>query len=205
MTEDSLQTGTNTSRASRDTPRSRRREVLVGVGGFVARRLLFDAIVLLVIIFLSYLGLGMARGTEFYPAVAASAADTLDYVGRILRGDLGRSVAASVTQASVTIADVLPGMVTKSLGLLGASLALAGALAVPVGVWAATRRRSGWSLVTILVSIVGVSVPSFFAALLLQLGAIRLTRLLGHRVLPVGGFGWDRHIIMPALVLAARP
>jgi ABC-type dipeptide/oligopeptide/nickel transport system permease component len=48
-------------------------------------------------------------------------------------------------------------------------------------------------------------VPSFFAALLLQLGAIRMTRALGYRVLPVGGFGWDRHIILPALVLAARP
>ena len=189
------------------TPAShtRRRETLLSIGAFVVRRLLFAVVVLLTVIFLSYLGLAMARGMGFEGALAASAASTTEYVGRLARGQLGRSAAASITQASVTIADVLPGLVMKSLGLLGVSLAFATVVAVPLGLWAATRRRSGWSLLTILASIVGVSVPSFFAALLLQIGAIRLTRVLGHRVLPVGGFGWDRHIILPALVLAARP
>jgi len=185
--------------------RQRRREMLIGIGAFVARRLAFGAIVLLAIIFLSYLGLDMARGTGLETALRNSASDTLQYIARLARGQLGRSVAASITQASVTVSDVLPSLVLRSLGLLAASLALATVVAVPLGLWAATRRRSGWSLVTILASIVGVSVPSFLAALLLQLGAIRLTRVFGQRVLPVGGFGWDRHIILPALVLAARP
>ncbi|MGD1994284.1 MAG: ABC transporter permease subunit, partial [Anaerolineae bacterium] len=175
------------------------------MAAFVGQRLAFGVMVLLAIVSLSYLGLSMARGTAFTPALRASVADTVAYVGRVARGDLGRSAAASVTQASVTIGDVLPGMVKKSLGLLAASLALATVVAVPLGVWAATRRRTAWSLMTVLVSIAGVSVPSFFAALLLQLGAIRLTKVLGERVLPVGGFGWDRHLILPALVLAARP
>ena len=205
MNEDTLDRAEGTERIVQRSLSSRRRDTLIGIGTLVIRRLAFGALVLLAVIFLSYLGLSMARGEDFSAALNTSALDTLEYVGRVARRDLGRSVAASVTQASVTIADVLPGMVKKSLGLLAASLALATAVAVPLGVWAATRRRSGWSLVTILVSIVGVSVPSFFAALLLQLGAIRLTRLLGHRVLPAGGFGWDRHIILPALVLAARP
>ncbi len=206
MTEDTtLQQPAGSKRASRDVFQSGQWEVLSGIAVFIARRLAFGVVVLLAIIFLSYLGLSMARGSSFYPALADSASETLDYVARLFRGELGRSRAASVTQASVTVSDVLPGLVTKSLGLLAVALGFATVVAVPLGVWAATRRRSAWSLVTILASIVGVSVPSFFAALLLQLGAIRLTRWMGHRVLPVGGFGWDRHIILPALVLAARP
>ena len=190
---------------SRASDPARRVALLTHIAVLVGGRLAYGAVALLAIIFLSYLGLSMARGIGFYPAGAASASDTLDYVVRLSRGDLGSSAAAGVTQASLTIAEVLPGLVAKSVGLLAASLALATGVAVPLGVWAASRRRSGWSLVTILFSIVGVSVPSFFAGLLLQLGAIRLTQLLGHRILPAGGFGWDRHLILPALVLATRP
>jgi len=190
---------------SKGSASSQREGVVINIAVLAARRLAFGIVVLLAIVFLSYLGLSLARGAVLSSALGTAVYDTLEYVGRLARGDLGSSVAVGVTQASVTIADVLPGLVTKSLGLLVAALGFATAVAVPLGTWAATRRRSTWSLVTTLVSIVGVSVPSFFAALLLQLGAIRLTRLLGHRVLPVGGFGWDRHIILPALVLAARP
>jgi len=50
-----------------------------------------------------------------------------------------------------------------------------------------------------------MSVPSFFAALLLQLIVLRLMGFFGRAILPVGGFGWDAHIVLPALVLAARP
>jgi len=205
MTDETMLHAVQSDRTSQRNTQSRQWRVLAGIGALAVRRLAFGIVVLVVIIFLSYLGLTMARGASFYAAVTESASETLDYIARLARGELGRSRAASVTQASVTVRDVLSGLVTKSLGLLAAALGFATVLAVPLGTWAATRRRSAWSLVTTLVSIVGVSVPSFFAALLLQLGAIRLTRLLGHRVLPVGGFGWDRHIILPALVLAARP
>ncbi|MEZ4559556.1 MAG: ABC transporter permease [Caldilineaceae bacterium] len=57
----------------------------------------------------------------------------------------------------------------------------------------------------LLLSIVGVSAPSFFVALLLQRAAIHWTQFTGKSLLPVGGFGWDAHIWLPALVLAARP
>ncbi len=184
---------------------ARRHEMWAGIAAFVAQRLAFGSLVLLAIIFLSYLGLNMAQDTAFYPALGQSATDTVEYLGRLVRGELGRSTAGSVTQAAVTVADVLPITLARSLGLLGVSLVFAALVGVALGVWAAVRRRSGWSLVSILISIVGISIPSFFAALLLQLAVIRLTRLLGHRVLPVGGFGWDRHIILPAMVLAARP
>lgn len=189
----------------REVPRSQKRELLLNIGFFVAQRLAFGVLVLIAIIFLSYLGLSMAQNVDFYPAVGQAVSKTIEYLGRLIRGELGFSRAGSVTRLPVTVAEVVPATLSKSLGLLAASLIFATLIGVPLGIWAAWRKRSGWSLLTILISIAGVSVPSFFAALLLQLGAIRLTRTLGRRVVPVGGFGWDAHMILPALVLAARP
>ncbi|MCD6520758.1 MAG: ABC transporter permease subunit, partial [Anaerolineae bacterium] len=40
---------------------------------------------------------------------------------------------------------------------------------------------------------------------LLQYLEIAFYRNTGIRLLPVGGFGWDRHLVLPVLVLAARP
>ncbi len=190
---------------------SRRREALAGIATFIARRLVFGALVLISITFLSYLGLNMAQGVAFYPrmffirALGSSASKTLGYLGRLARGELGLSMAGSVTQVPVTVAEVLPTILAKSFGLLAVVLLAATLVGVVLGILAAGRRRSNWSLMTLLASIVGVSVPSFFAALLLQLAAIRLTQIAGRPILPVGGFGWDKHILMPALVLAARP
>lgn len=185
--------------------RPRGRETLISITAFTAQRLVFGALALLVIVFLSHLGLGMARGTAFHPALSSAVAKTLTYLGRLAQGDLGLSQAGSLTLLPIPVAEVIPATLSKSLGLLAAALLIATLLGVTLGVWAAGRRRSGWSLPILLASIAGVSVPSFFAALLLQLAMIRWARLFGSPLVPVGGFGWDKHIILPALVLAARP
>lgn len=185
--------------------RRRFRRMLVSLVTFAVRRLAFGLVVLLAIIFLSYLGLGMARGTPFYPALGTSLIKTGEYLGQLARGEMGLSVAGSVTNAPVPVTEVVPATLSKSLGLLAVSLLVAILLGVSLGFWTVTRRRSGWSLLSTLISITGISIPSFFAALLLQWGAVKLSRVLGYRLVPVGGFGWDRHLILPALVLAARP
>jgi len=61
----------------------------VGTLPFVTQRLAFGVLVLLSIIFLSYLGLDMAGGAEFGPAVSRALPKTVAYVGRLLHGDLG--------------------------------------------------------------------------------------------------------------------
>jgi peptide/nickel transport system permease protein len=182
-----------------------RRDTLIGTAVFIAKRLVFGAFVLVCIIFLSYLGFGMALGHGFSASLGRAASHTVDYVGRLFAGELGLSLAGSVTYAPVTVAEVVPNVLAKSLVLLLAATVFATVVGISLGIWAANRRRSDLSLTTILASIVGVSVPSFFAALLLQLAVIKLTQLLGRPLLPVGGFGYDLHILLPALVLAARP
>lgn len=172
---------------------------------FVGQRLLFGLFVLLAITFLCYLGLDMAEGAALRRALPGAAAQTALYVHRFLQGDLGTSTAGSLTYAVVSVSEVVPQFLARSLGLLAVSLLVAVGIGAPIGFWAAKRRHTHWSLLILLTSIVGVSVPSFFAALLLQLGLIRWTRTFGKALLPVGGFGWDERIILPALVLAARP
>jgi ABC-type dipeptide/oligopeptide/nickel transport system permease component len=181
------------------------RGTLLSVGVLVLQRLFLGVLVLLAISYLSYLGLDMAAGTALQVALPRAARKMSVYLGQLLQGHLGATFAGSATLVQQPIAQVLPDVLSKSLGLLGVSLTVATLIGVLLGIWAAKRRHTGWSLITLLASISGVSIPSFFAALLLQLAAIRWTRTFGHALLPVGGFGWDERIILPALVLAARP
>ncbi len=178
---------------------------LIPLGALVLPRLIFGIVVLLSIAFLSYVGLDMAGGATWQAALIHGVDRTADWVVRLAQGDLGMSGAGSKTLAIVPVADVVKETWSKSLGLIAVSLAFATVAGVGLGVWAAKRRHTAWSLITLLVSITGVSMPSFFAALLLQLAAIRWTKTFGKPLLPIGGFGWDERIILPALVLAARP
>ncbi|MGB2896501.1 MAG: ABC transporter permease subunit [Anaerolineales bacterium] len=180
-------------------------EMLVGVSSLILRRLFFGCIVLAAIAYLSHFGLAMARGMGFEEALGHAIPEAFSSLRRILIGDLGLSTSATSTLNPVPVADVLKSSLTKSMGLLGASLLISVVISVPLGIFSARIRRSGWSLLMLILTIAGVSVPSFFAAFLLQRLAIRVTQSIGHTFLPVGGFGWDAHIILPALVLAARP
>jgi ABC-type dipeptide/oligopeptide/nickel transport system permease component len=184
---------------------SQRWRTLIGVAAFLAQRLLFGALVLVLIVFLSHLGLDMARGQALFEALPHSASKSLAYFGRLAQGDLGLSAAGSITLRPVPVAEVIPATLSKSLGLLSTALAIATAVGLALGVWIAGRRHSSWSLPVLLLSVAGVSVPSFFAALLLQLAMVRWAQMFGAPLVPVGGFGWDSHLILPALVLAARP
>ena len=146
----------------------------------------------------------MAGGLDLGSAAGRAATRALAYVGRLLRGDLGLTTAGSDTVLPRAVGEVILERLPRSLGLLGVSLLLASALGIGLGILAA-RGRGQRSLVILLSTLAGVSVPSFFAAFLLQWAAITYTRQVGRAVLPVGGFGWDRHLVLPALVLAARP
>ena len=171
---------------------------------FLLPRLAFGLLVLAFITYASYLGLDMARGVPFKEAAADGVIKTLDYASDVLRGDFGETSSGSVSLLPKPVEEVVPDVLTRSLGLLGLSLVVSAVVGVLLGVFIA-GRRSGITLAALLLSIAGVSIPSFFAALLLQLGTIKLTQISGKTFLPVGGFGWDKHIILPLLVLAARP
>jgi len=172
----------------------------------VARHLGFALAVLLTIIYLSFFGLEMARGAPFAGAVSFGVRATLHYMGQLAAGDLGVTSSASKGLRELPVSQVLWPIVNRSLGLLLASLLVTIGIGLPAGILAARWRRSGFSLVILLLTLAGISLPSFFTALLLQIAMIKWARATnGPPLFPVGGFGWDAHLVLPAVVLAARP
>lgn len=158
---------------------------------------------LLVIIYLTLFGLIMAeRGRERLPA------EPLNALGEAL----GRTVAYFTHhpmtyywhKQDVPVGDVVGAAFVNSAGLLMAALGIAVVIGVPLGASAALARRRRRAIAVIVFSTLGMSIPSFMLGMLLWVVNIQLYRL-GLPRLPVTGFGWDKHLVMPALVLATRP
>jgi len=173
---------------------------------FIASRLLWALFILFVIAFVAFVGLEMARGTEPAEALVSGWQNMVQWLQGVLHGDLGVSYSASAGARPVPVAKVLPQIVIRSLVLLTVALLIALLIGLPLGYLAARHRHSPLSTFTLLLSILGASLPSFFVAMLLQMAVITWVRRSGAPApLPVGGFGFDAHIILPALVLAMRP
>jgi ABC-type dipeptide/oligopeptide/nickel transport system permease component len=113
------------------------------------------------------------------------------YLGGLARGDLGVSV-RSRRPVLTEILDRLPA--TAELAV--AALAIAVALGLTLGVWAAVRKGTWADGAAIAVALVGVSVPVFWSGfLLMMLFALELGWL------PASGRGTWRHLVMPALTV----
>jgi len=113
------------------------------------------------------------------------------YMGNILRGDLGKSI-LNRKAVSEMIVEKLP--ITAELGV--AAFALAYIIAIPLGIIAALNRNSIFDWVSMLVALIGVSMPGFWLGLILIfIFALKL------RVLPPTGYGGIEKLILPALAL----
>ncbi|MHB2167875.1 ABC transporter permease [Alsobacter sp. R-9] len=124
----------------------------------------------------------------------------VDWVGGLLRGDLGKSYTYSTP-----VAELVRERIQVSLPLALLSLSLTALIAIPVGAVAAARRNRPADVAIMGATQVGIAVPNFwFAMLLVLLFSITL------RWLPAGGFpGWNagvwpgfRALILPAVALA---
>jgi peptide/nickel transport system permease protein/oligopeptide transport system permease protein len=178
------------------------------------RRLLAALVVLVVISYLSFLAQDLSLRARTHRAAPAgevlweAARQTGELWANLARGDLG-SVVVERGQWRVRRAEqfgeLLGAYFVRSLALLLLAMALGGLIGGVVGLLAAGWRRKGVAFTLLMLSIVGISTPSFFLGTLLQWGEIALYRATGLQLLPVGGFGWDAHLVLPVLVLAARP
>ena len=93
----------------------------------------------------------------------------------------------------------------RSMGLLVLGLVLGVMSGLLLGGWAAVKRRSRISVLIQTGAVLGISTPSYFAAMLLIWLVVWIYQRTDVRILPVFGFGWDLHVILPMLVLATRP
>lgn len=114
-----------------------------------------------------------------------------NYVGRAVRGDLGRSY---ITGEPVREAILARLPYTLILSLAGLALWLG--IGVPVGVLTALYRDRPIDRVVVLLAMVGISLPSFWVARLLQYQ-------FGYRLgwFPVAGLSSPAHLVLPALTL----
>jgi peptide/nickel transport system permease protein len=180
---------------------------------FALRRLGAILLISLAIVYFCTLGLRMMSEAVSQDAAASvltlftrAARDTSTYIRSLATGRLGVYWRAQGrSRVAVPVTAVLLDTYFKSMGLLFAAMLFASLLGVGLGVLSAYWEGSPLSLGLLTTSLLGVSMPTFFAALLLQVLEIMWYRRTGIRLVPVGGFGWDSHIILPALVLATRP
>ena len=180
---------------------------------FALRRLGAILLISLVIIFFCALGLRMMR-QPFSGSVRSGAInllgqavrDSQSFLRGLATGNLGFVWRASGrSRVAVPVTTVLMDTYFKSMGLLLVTMLFASVLGVSMGVLSAYWEGSPLSLGLLTTSLLGVSMPTFFTALLLQVLEIMWYRRTAIRLVPVGGFGWDSHIILPALVLSTRP
>jgi ABC-type dipeptide/oligopeptide/nickel transport system permease component len=113
------------------------------------------------------------------------------FLGNLLRGDLGRSVASGVP-----VAAEIAGRYPATLLLAAVSMAVAVLVGGTAGIVSARRPYSWWDNGAMVLALVGVSMPAFWSGLMLILlfGVI-----LGW--LPASGMGTPRHVVLPAVTL----
>lgn len=123
----------------------------------------------------------------------------LTWLGRAVRGELGRSI-----RTNQPVMDAIRQRAPVTLSLAMAALLVALAIGLPAGILAALRRNSVVDVAATLVAISGVSLPSFWLAVLLilvfsltlgwlpPLGWVSPSRDLG---------AWVRSLVLPSVTL----
>lgn len=123
------------------------------------------------------------------------------YMGHLVRGDLG----TAYTFNSKPVMELIKDRAGATIILQGISLLVALLIAIPLGILSATRQYSWLDNTTTVGSFVGLAIPNFWLALLLQLF---VSVKMGW--LPTISTGWAdaafpgklKYLIMPVAVLA---
>ncbi len=119
------------------------------------------------------------------------------FLVNMAKGDFGISFTQHNRSVNDIIREHFP--VSAILGLLAVAISAGGGI-----LWgsltALFRNRLPDRIIMVLV-ILGVSVPSFVFAALGQLAVTEVNKKTGMTILPVGGWGTLRHMLLPALIL----
>ncbi len=173
--------------------------------------LLFKIVVIsLLIIFLSFLGMLMmdiwvepAQEFHFFEIFKQALERSGEYLKLLSQGELGTVMMVS---GETEVAEIMKTAYKNSLGLIGIALGLAMILGIFMGSMAALTKYRGQAHLVLFLAIIGISAPTFLLAVLLQTLGIKYTLTFGTRLVSMGGYAWDfDHLLMPVLVLMARP
>ena len=178
---------------------------------FISQRMFFIALVSVLIVLVVNVGMRMVSNSnipepdfDLVPVTKLAWEDTKEFFSGLISGDLGTFQRQGGT---FEVIEVMQDMYIKSMGLMGVALAAAAALGFLVGGFIALTRHRHLIAPLLTLTILGVSIPSFFGGFILQ-------RTVAYykddyeflRKLTLVGFDWDfRHMFLPVLVLSARP
>lgn len=133
------------------------------------------------------------------------------WITNFVKGDLGRSI-----QYKMPVSEIIGDFVWNTFLLNVVSLIIGVGISIPIGIRQATKKFSKFDNFWTVFSLLGVSVPSFFFALVL----IFYVALPSNGVIPINGmktptlamFGYDNffqeisdvgmHMLLPVIVLA---
>jgi len=115
------------------------------------------------------------------------------FVRNAFVGDFGRSYRSGAPVREVVATHFLP---TAELSVTAVGLAVV--VGMGVGILQAIRRNTVPDYISTVLSVTGVSTPSFFLGLLLI-----YVFSVDVRWFPTGGMGGVRHLVLPAITLAA--
>jgi peptide/nickel transport system permease protein len=115
------------------------------------------------------------------------------FIGGALRGDFGQSLRQQAPALSLVLERI-----PASLLLTATAICLALMVAVPLGIASAFKRGGVMDKLGTVIAVLAQAVPNFWLGLMfILLFAVVL------RWVPTGGMGTWRHLVLPALTLAA--
>src|SRR5690606_9286463 len=123
------------------------------------------------------------------------------FMVKLVPGDLGMSLLTRLP-----VAPEVWRRLKQTLLLATVSLVLASAVGMFLGIVSATRPYSVWDNAGMVVALLGVSTPVFWLGLMLiLLFSVELPKALGlnQPIFPPTGSGTWKHVVMPAITLAA--
>lgn len=184
---------------------------------FILRRLLLIPIALLIVNFLGFTYAHYAKPlrAEQTPFVRAEEAGPLlpayrSYLNSVFQLNFTDQVAVPGESRSgpQIVGEVLWNAAQASLGLLSLALVISAILGFLLGLAAVkdnppiVRRWLTW------ISTIGLAMPSFYIGSLLIFAMVYYVIRQGPGTsmpLPVDGFGWDLHLVLPTIALIVRP
>ncbi len=182
---------------------------------YILKRVCYALLTIMVLLLLTFLMMHAVPGNPFVgdKAVSPAALAALEaehgldkpvliqffiYVKNIFHGDLGVSIRTN-REVTKIIMETFP--YSFDLGIR--SLLMSVVFGITLGAYAAIRRGRFGDKVAMVIAVLGVSVPSFIVAALLQYFlALKLNTALHMRLFPVTGWNNELSKFLPAIALS---
>ncbi|MEZ4845558.1 MAG: ABC transporter permease subunit [Bdellovibrionota bacterium] len=178
---------------------------------FILRRFVGMVVTMFVIVTFSFFMMKVAKGSPFsqerdVPIEVLQALEAkyglnkplknqyMDYIGNLLRGDLG----LSIKYPSRTVNEIIAISLPKTMMIGGLALAWALLIGLTAGLIAAAKQNSWWDYSLMSVSMLGISIPPLVSGpILILIFALWLFWF------PTGGWGSFSHMVLPSITLGS--